>query len=108
MAAIQPSDLFANYASDGTEITIPIADLPGLTSGEAHATTGDGRELVRTFLEKVVTSIEALASGDRPTKMTVARSNVVGIGPSSVRRTYTFTFEEAITVSSTSLVAEAQ
>lgn len=43
---LTPSALFgASYSSDGTNITIPISAIQGLTAGEAHATTGDWREI---------------------------------------------------------------
>ncbi len=38
MAAITPNTLFPNMTSDGTNITIPITDLPGLTAAEVDPT----------------------------------------------------------------------
>ena len=48
-----PSSWITNYSSDGTNITIPIASLPGMTAAYAHATTGDIRLIVQGFLNAI-------------------------------------------------------
>jgi hypothetical protein len=45
-----PFLVWPGYSSDGTNITIPIADLPGLSAAEADATTGDWREILQAIL----------------------------------------------------------
>jgi hypothetical protein len=43
-----PSEV--DISSDGTNITIPIASLPGLTAATANATTGDLRQLLQSLM----------------------------------------------------------
>lgn len=96
MADILPTALFTGWTEDGTDITLPLADLPGLTAAEADAASGDGREIVRIFLNTVFTKIQALPSADRPSKMTITRGNPTGVSASEIRQSYTVTFDLAI------------
>lgn len=93
--AVVPTTLIDGYASDGTNITLPIADLPGLTVAEANAATGDGREIVRAILDNVLASYTALAT--KPTKFTITSPPMTlapGGGTRGVlRKSYTLTFD---------------
>lgn len=51
-ATLAPKFVFPGYSSDGTNITIPIDNLIGLTAAEADATTGDWREILQAWLLK--------------------------------------------------------
>jgi len=106
MANIAPTVLFASYTSDGTNLTIPLASIPVLNSAEAHATTGDGREVARALIERITLAIEGLSPELRPTKMTATRGSIVGLSSQTVRRTYTFSFDESLTPTSNSIIAE--
>jgi hypothetical protein len=66
-----PSDLFPGYESDGTDITIPIADLIGLTAEEADAVTGDWRKIVQTMV-RVMGNHMGLLSGSARTRTVTA------------------------------------
>lgn len=46
-----PPSLWPGYTSDGSSITIPLAALPTLLAADAHTTTGDWQEIVRSILE---------------------------------------------------------
>ena len=61
-----PTALFAGYSSDGTNITIPLANIPGLTAAEADATTVDWRSIFLSMCNTVLTHYDALALADRP------------------------------------------
>lgn len=89
MANVLPTDLIAGYTSDGTNITIPLASLTGLSAAEAAADTGDGREVIRVLLETVLAAYNALTTEQRPTELTITRSNPTPQGPTSLRYTYT-------------------
>lgn len=106
MASISPSQIFPNMTATATTITIPLADLMGLTQAEVDPNTGDGREVSRIILETIVSKINALAVANRPTKMTVTKSNPQGIGIDQIRQAYTLAFDIAIQSSGASLVAE--
>ena len=106
MAAIQPTDIFSGYTADGSGFTIPFASIPGLTAAEAHPATGDAREVLRLILEKYFSAIETMPVNERPVSMTINRGALIGLTASSVRRSYSISFEESIVASSTSIKAE--
>ena len=106
MAAITPTNIFSGYSADATAITIPLAALPGLTTAEAHATTGDAREILRILIEKYFAAIEAMQPANRPAYMILSRGNLVGLSATTVRRSYSVTFDESVGPTATSLRAE--
>lgn len=61
-----PTAMWSGYSSDGTNITIPIAALPGLTSDEANASTGDWRNIVLALVSKAYDYYASLPAADRP------------------------------------------
>lgn len=106
-----PADFFTGYqllanaeAAPAQGIFIPLTSLSGLTAAEADEGTGDGRkvafELVRTVNEKY----NALAAADRPTRMSVTVGTPTGINSTTVRRTYTMTFD--VDIAATDLASE--
>jgi hypothetical protein len=46
----RPTKLWSGYSSDGTNITLPIAQLPGLSVAEADAATGDWRDIIQAVI----------------------------------------------------------
>jgi hypothetical protein len=70
-----PTTLLPSYSSDGTNMTIPIAAIPGLTSAEAHTTTGDWRAILFRLLSHAENYHYGLAAGDK--------SNIVSFGKSA-------------------------
>ena len=71
-----PSVFFGTaYSLSGSAIAIPFAALPELTVEEAHAATGDSREIMFALLASVNNTLSALPQADRPTKMICTRSN---------------------------------
>lgn len=61
-----PTTLWPSYSSDGTHITIPIAALDGLTSAEAHTTTGDWRSIMLSIISTAYRHYSELATADKP------------------------------------------
>lgn len=61
-----PTSIWPSYSSDGTNITIPIAALDGLTAAEANASTGDWREIALAFSHTLYRHYYGLAAADRP------------------------------------------
>jgi hypothetical protein len=49
-----PAEFIPGYTSDGTNITIPIASLPGLTSALAAYDTGDVRAVLSALLDIII------------------------------------------------------
>lgn len=102
----QPIDFFDNYTYSDNAIHIPIASLPVLSAEEAHATSGDGREVIRAIIEQAATAIDAMPANDRPKFMSISRGNIIGVSPGILRRSYVITFEEEVTPVATSLRPE--
>lgn len=69
-----PSSLFSSWSEDGTDITVPIASITGLTANEADGTTGDWRSILGRILDHSYNYREGLASADKPTKLTISRT----------------------------------
>jgi len=87
-----PTAWIASYSSDGTNMTLPIASFSGLTVAEAATADGDICNIVKEILEVIYAAQQALASADRPTKMTVARLTTTDDGTGIVTRQFTVTF----------------
>lgn len=109
MANITPAQLFPGLTSDGTSVTIPLADLPGLTAAEAAPTTGDGRALSQALDDAVFSKITALAANAKPTKMTATKASPTAVAGTNdqVRIGYTKTYDVQLVASSVALVPEA-
>jgi hypothetical protein len=61
-----PSAMFAGYSSDGTNITIPIANIAGLTVTEANAVSGDLREIAHGICTTIYLYYSGLPTEDKP------------------------------------------
>jgi hypothetical protein len=100
MPAITPSDFFPNaqlVAANGTvaaqSIAIPLTDLDGLLAAEADPSTGDGREVVRIFLQTVAAKYASLPTAERPAFMTVTEPALVPLSATRVRKGINMTFD---------------
>lgn len=90
-----PTAWLENWSSDGTEISVPIATFPQLTSAEASTTTGDIRKILFAFCEKIAASWNNTPSVDRPAKWTVTSAATVDTATGQITRTYTLRFVTA-------------
>jgi hypothetical protein len=106
MANIRPTNVFSGYTADANGLTIPFSAIPGLTSAEAHPTTGDAREVIRLILEKYFTTIQALPAAERPVSMSITRGSLVGLDSVTVRRSYQLSFDESVAANATALKPE--
>lgn len=86
-----PTTWLANWAEDGTDITLPLASLTELTAAEADAATGDIREIMYAILTQIFSVYDALIVADRPTQMVITRSSVVN-GDQTITYDYNFKF----------------
>ena len=109
MANILPTDAISGIASDGTNLTIPIASLVGLTSAQADPATGDGRELIRSICETIAQNIQALDPANRPTEMTFQKGNgnFQNGQQNTVREVFTVNFDVTYDPSNVTLTPEA-
>ena len=88
-----PTNTWPGYTSNGTSITIPLAALPGLSSGAADATTGDAREILQKIIDSGYAKIQSLASADKPAKMRVSNSVSVDSATNAETLAYSAVFE---------------
>ena len=90
-----PTGYFPNINVTGvisgvTGVFIPYADLESFNYTVATANSGDIRQLVYSLIEPVADTYLALASADRPSQMTVARSASIP-ADNVVRKVYSIT-----------------
>ena len=107
MAKKLPSDFLAGYASDGTNITIPIASLNGLTADEANDTTGDGAEVCKAIVDTMVKAHVGFGEGNIPTNMQVEDQTPEGISSTQFNKGYLLTFNIDATAGTSPLYIEA-
>ncbi|GAB4465529.1 MAG: hypothetical protein OHK0037_20380 [Elainellaceae cyanobacterium] len=112
MPAILPGAIFPNYqylsaaeAAPSAGLFIPLNSLPGLTADEADETTGDGRKVAFELSRAMFTNYNALTTAQRPSRFTITRGIPAGIDQTTVRQTYTLTFD--IDFSGSDMAAEA-
>jgi len=91
-----PPAWFANWTSNGTNITLPIASMVELTSPEADVSTGDIRKVMYAVLENMWLKWNALLIADRPTKMVMTKSASVDPASGVITTVYTYTFKNTI------------
>ena len=106
MAHTPPGTFFPNMTVTETEITIPYSDLPGLTRTKAKIDTGDGREVVKALIEKVLTVFADLPSDSRPLGFVISKSNPVGSGADQVTQGYSLSFTYTYDTSEVTLLPE--
>ena len=100
MAFVQaPTSLWPGYTSDGTNITIPIAALDGLTSAEANAVTGDWRSIMLSICSTAYSHYIGLATADRPTAFQAGAPSIQAVTSGTLtdtfKTTYSFIFNNA-------------
>lgn len=94
-----PTTIWPGYSSDGTDITIPIAALAGLTAGEAHTSTGDWRSIMLAFCSTAYSYYNGLATADKPQAFSASIPTISAITSGSLsgsfKTTYSFVFNNA-------------
>lgn len=83
-----PTTIWPSYTSDGTDITIPIAALDGLTAAEAHTTTGDWRSIMLAIVSTAYRYYSELADADKPTALTMSQPTITAVSTGSFAGTY--------------------
>jgi hypothetical protein len=92
-----PTTLWPGYTSDGTDITIPIAALDGLTDAEAHTSTGDWRSIMLAICSTAYRHYSGLATAERPVMFTASMPTISpvtsGMLAGTFRTTYSYVFQ---------------
>ena len=97
-----PTDFFPGYTTDGTSITIPLADLSGLIAAEADAATGDGRKVCFELVKQIQAAFAALPSA--PGRMNATVGTPTGVSATVTRRSFQLTFD--VDISDADVAAE--
>lgn len=87
-----PTSLWPSYSSDGTNITIPIAAIDGLTSAEANTTTGDWRSIMLSLMSTLYRHYAALAAADKPKALIPAAPTVYPVTSGTLSGTFKTTY----------------
>jgi hypothetical protein len=99
-----PDSIFPGWFEDGTDITVPIASITGLTSAEADGTTGDWRAVLYRIIEHTFKYVEGLPEADRPTKFIITRNRFDGAND---ELSYAYSVNAATIVDENSVAPEA-
>ena len=91
-----PTSLWPSYSSDGTNITIPIAALDGLTAAEAHTSTGDWRSIMLAMCSTAYRHYSELATANKPQMFSASMPTISPVTSGTLagtfRTTYSFVF----------------
>lgn len=91
-----PTSLWAGYVYANDTLSIPLANLDGLTAAEANATTGDWRAIAQALLVTLYNHYNGLATADKPAAMTVSTPSVQAVSSGdfagTVKATYSASF----------------
>lgn len=91
-----PQTWFESLTDDGVDITVPIATFPETSAAELDAVTGDIRKVLFAICEKCWSRWNALATADKPTKMSMAKSVTVDSATGINTNVFTFTFKTSV------------
>ena len=88
----KPSSWITGWSADGTDISFPIASLPGLTAADADGTTGDIRKVLFALMDSLLGVWYILDNADRPTQMTLAQNTSGGSDGQTLTQQYVAQF----------------
>lgn len=88
-----PTAHWSGYSSDGTNMTLPLAAFPQISTAEAHTSTGDHRNILYGILHQAYADYNAAETADKPTKMTVRKSTSVNDATGVTTVTFSLEFK---------------
>lgn len=89
--------LAVNSPAPSEGIFIPLGALPGLTADECDPYNGDVRKLMYELNRAMFAALNGLEPENQPARFDMTRGTPVGINPTTVRQSYTTTFDLDIT-----------
>ena len=89
-------ELIENYSSDGTNLTIPRASLPKLSSAEAHTSTGNSKKFLYALLHQIATAVEATEDADKSGRMVFRKTTPVSVADGIIRQGFEIYFDLAL------------
>ena len=92
-----PATWISGWTVSGSNLQIPIASIPKLTSAEAAAGTGAGGDVRKCWyaiLDKMFEAYTTKSSaGDAPTRMGISKSATINTSTGVITSNYTLTFQ---------------
>lgn len=88
--------LSADAPAPSQGIFIPLATFSGLTAAEADPINGDIRKIVYEFNRLIFAFISDPEVANKPTKFNITRATPVGVNGTTIRQSYTTSFDLAI------------
>jgi len=88
----------SNTIRFNTNDAVSNKTLTTLTDTEADPTAGDFREVSRALLYKIAAAYTAMATADRPVRMSVAKSNSLNSTTGNLVENYSLSFEVGTTI----------
>jgi hypothetical protein len=89
---VLPPTWITGWSEDATDVSFPLDSLDELEEAEADATGGDFRKCMFAICEHVYQHYAALATADKPAKMTITSSSSINATTNAVTKSYTFNF----------------
>ncbi|HEY3898927.1 MAG TPA: hypothetical protein VGM54_09960 [Chthoniobacter sp.] len=87
-----PEAWLGTFTSDGTNLTVPIANFPSLTSGEANPSTGDIRKMMHWICETLNAAWVAAGAAGQPVEMQINKGQALNPSTGQITVTYSLTF----------------
>lgn len=85
--------LAANTPTPAPGIFIPLTAFPSLTAEEVDPYNGDVRKLMYEINRRIFTALSNSDPANRPTKFNITRATPTGINATTIRQTYTTSFD---------------
>lgn len=89
--------LAADAPAPSQGMFIPLANYPKLTAQEADPFVGDIRKIMYEINRLLFEQLSVMESAAKPTKFNITRANPVGVSGTTIRQSYTITFDLDIT-----------
>lgn len=92
------SHLSAGAPAPSQGIFIPLATFPNLTGADIDPINGDIRKLMYDLNRSIFNSLNSFEDpGQKPLKFNITRATPVGVNATTIRQSYTTSFDLAIT-----------
>ena len=88
--------ILANYSSDGTNFTVPLASTPKASAGEAHTSTGNSKKFLYALIDAIAVAYGLTPTADKSNRMTITKNTPVSVADGIIRQSYNFDFDLAL------------
>lgn len=93
------------YDDDTSVFSLPLAAVKGVTADEIDQYSGDIRKILLGQLKSILMRFNSLELAQRPTGFTIVRGTPTGVNATTIRQSYTITFD--LNADDVDLIADA-